>query len=141
MDNIPSERIESAIDALKWYREQDNCIVNMNEYHDYGDDTCYACLGGIAAFKELGVDPHEARVSHRSALSEYSGVSFDRLTTFEDSLDYFRVGACRFAFNAMGLGVSMGATFDREIIDYHDNPELFIEQLLQLASDLRDKGF
>ena len=55
----PSLALRHALDALDTFTATPNCKINMNVYHDYSADTCFACLGGAATIVRLDVPADE----------------------------------------------------------------------------------
>ena len=137
--DIPSDRIQHALEALVEFEKRDNCEVNMWTFHGFYDATCFACLGGAAAldrYNDSGED-----VMSVTCLSDKVEVSYDEVFDYENSLDNARIGYIYHMFHLMGLDVDKGRAFDRNITDYHEDRDGFFSDMGQLVVDLREASW
>ena len=125
LPNKLSALIRVALVDLKECEADDKYIINMENWHvplDKG--TCSLCFAGAVMAKTLGARIH-------------TGLD---PSDFDDSLklralDYVRAGTVGFALGLMSQ--SKTPVYDGEEVVYKDDPELFHEQMGQLADDLQ----
>ena len=140
--NLPSGRVLFALEALKEFAAKACCVVEMEDYHYYDDDTCFACLGGAAALKHYDIieDDYKA-IDDIADIAAKAGVEKLEVYRFETSLDCARIGYIATMFHWMKLPPREGDKYKRVIADYHKDREAFYADMYQLASDLKAGGY
>ncbi|NDU95784.1 hypothetical protein [Spirosoma terrae] len=132
----PSERIQFALDALIKAEQPGSCVTpRMGTWFYTPDDSnhCFACLGGMAALEKTGLTVQE-HVRFREQF-------YNELHVYEDTLDDARDGNLEEMFAKMGLSRKIGVKFDRELVQYWEDPEQFKTDLRTLISDLQSAGY
>ena len=136
----PSYTLCVGLTALQEFENTQGCRVIMTRFHDYDAKTCFACLGGAAALKVLGV-AYNTPVKNYAALADLAKVSQLQLQDYEYTFEYFRNGDIGNAFNQMQCGYYDGVKFNRPIRGYHQNPDGFFADMYELADELEAAGF
>lgn len=128
----PSELLTVALDDLEKVEQMPGYIVDMAHFHWPDVNGCRVCLAGAVIVNRLGGDPGQ----------HLGPIKFDdRTAEAMYALDSLRCGFVGDAFSNLRLSVRDGAKFDRDVLDYSDDPAAFKAELRQLAADLKAGGF
>lgn len=133
----PSALITLALKDLELCEKSKSYKINMGLwFRRLGKVTCSVCLAGAVMAKTL-------KIKKPTICQESSpGNCRDRVHINSLlSLNYFRTGYCSGAFTYLNLSEQEGVVFNRPITSYHDDSELFKEQIKELATDLKKAGY
>jgi len=142
----PSDLIMDGLDDLELIEKSKKYEVNMNEWHDIGEDVCQVCFaGGIIANRLVSdhlkhVEPHYFKASISNKLY---------------SLDNFREGAVFMGFDKLNIKETFyDADFENDddynihcnlpdyvtITPYEENKKKFKKEMRELACSLQMLG-
>ena len=143
-------------DAMVKFDSAPGCKVDMFIWHDKGDDTCFACMGGSAALLMAGIggpddsfweglDPDNL-IAVRTAIAGRANIDLGVVEVLERTLNNVRMGLIASAFDNLGMrrdSLNWIASHrrTRAMPDYNRAPEPFRDALWQLARDLRELGY
>ncbi len=144
-DDLPSDRILFALEAMRYFEQTDGLEVNMDNFRARDDTTCFACCGGAAkAVKDnrLTLDTFCGLDSFQD-INYYNMwyVSWKDISWYEKSLDFARVGMIGMMFHYMDITEGAGKTFNRRVAGYDDDPIEFYEEMTILSNDLKEAGY
>ena len=140
--SLPSSRILFALEALKEFEAKPGCRGDMDSFHKYEDNTCFACLAGAAALKYYNIIEDDYKdIDDAVSIAAKAGVGELEVRHFEFSLDCAIAGYIGLMVCHLKLPPREGHKFDRDIADYHKDRKAFYADMHQLATDLAADGY
>jgi hypothetical protein len=132
LPKIPSKLIRLALNDLKLVENDSDYRVDMAHYHERWQDSgpCFVCLAGSVMAKTL----HAAK----RHLKTYDMGTDNR--PLLRALNLFRLGCVREAILMMGKYDDASSKYDREIVQYDEDRDLFVRDMERLANDLEKDG-
>jgi hypothetical protein len=140
-----SDLAQIALDDVMRIRSLPGYRINMNRWHELLGGSCAVCAAGAVIANRLSVDRE----------SDVFGVDFDKRFGAANAkalliIDELRSGAVGNAKNLLGASdedaYSVWANnfathqLDRNIVEYHEDPEQWRSDMLDLIADLRQAG-
>lgn len=152
-----SDLLELALNDLEKAENSKTHAVSMDVwYKPHKGGKCLVCLAGSVMAFSLGVKVDES-ISTTDSVG-WCPLNFAKFSLSDKSFYTNQDADALSALNALRTGqvssaaemidillingdVAYDREFDREIVDYHKDPDLFKTQLYELVNDLRTEGF
>jgi len=137
LPDTPSNLISLALEDLIKVEKIEQYEVNMDQWHcpsvAYGGDFlfCHVCFAGAVMAMTM-----KSSIVHYCDPKSFENPISDKL----HALEYFRHGSVDLALDYMGIKVTRGNQFDREIPTYKVDKRKFKSAMSRLARDLKEAG-
>lgn len=145
----PSDLITVALADLEKAEASKKYRINMRDWHRPKDDgICEVCLAGTVMAFSLESNPDSKLTP--STITNTSTKESSKLTRQLSALDWLRQGDISDAFSELEYSdeynsdlydYDNGEEFDRDIVDYSDDPTRFKKEMRLLAADLKKAGY
>lgn len=137
----PSALIRLALEDLKKVEQDDNYIVNMNQWHmPIVGYKCQVCLAGAVMVKEFDAPRDEFLTPGSYEITppdDLEAHNYNRLC----SLNEFRQGMIKSGFLNLGLELPQGLPRAIVVTDYEHSPRKFYEDMEAMAKLLEEHGY
>ena len=130
LPTLPSELIRVALKDLKTCEDSMLYKINMDKWHKPGwGYACSVCFAGAVMAQSLGAKRRKECSPSDFAHSDDADALY--------ALNMFRVGYVTTGLANLDLYSILP---DRQVVEYADDPALFVEQMYDLADDLQVEG-
>lgn len=152
LPELASDLIELAILDLEITEQDPRYKINMSRWHEFFDGFCHVCLAGVVMAQTMKLDVLSHFISSNCQISE----KMSALNSFRAG--YIVLGLSQMHAKVDGVEWSSGEYFcsldiiQREVFKtlginifsmpmYERQPEAFKSTMLQIAGELRKRGF